>query len=133
MPQLGRKDQKTPPSWKQLFTESVIVCCMIVYVDRRITWQWGWVRVQTSCTSITRREVALRLEWGEGLVSESGWEATAPCPTPGLVGLCWNTKAGPLHSELSLWAAFSLLGECPSAPFCHGAREIGGGRRVTSK
>lgn len=42
-----------------------------------------WAGVQTSCTSITRREVALRLlEWGEGLVSESGWGGNRSMPHP---------------------------------------------------
>lgn len=85
----------------------------------------GAAGVQTSCTPIIRREVALRLlERGVGLASESGWEATAPCPTPALVRLCSNTKAGPLHSELNLWAAFSLLWELPCALSCQVHRKL---------
>lgn len=42
--------------------------------------------VQTSCTSITRREVVLRLlergAWAEGLVSESDWGEDSSMPPP---------------------------------------------------
>lgn len=40
-PPSGRKDQKTPPSWKQVFTEWVILGGTISYVDRRTTHSWG--------------------------------------------------------------------------------------------
>lgn len=62
---------------------------MIAYVDG-ITWQWGRAGVQTSCTSIRRREVALRLsEGGKGLVSELGpGRRQLHAPGPGVVGIC---------------------------------------------
>ena len=57
----GRKDQKTPPSWKQLFTDSVILYRMISYIDR-ITWHWGGGRWECKPVAhITGREVAVRL------------------------------------------------------------------------
>lgn len=41
-------------------------------------------------------------------------------------------KAGPLHSERSLWAARSLPG-APRAPSCRGGQKAAGGRGVASK
>lgn len=80
-PPSGRKDQKTPPSWKQVFTEWVILGGMISYVDRRTTHSWGGGSASQLHTCYKKVVIDKASGWGRGRSLDEVGEGQLQAPS----------------------------------------------------